>query len=104
MHALQLQITLLQYVLHSVYVVMYHNRYVVVASTGYADVNVNTITTVLPETDRAAPPTQATVYGLTNGLVYTFIVVAQNAFGSGEQSLRSNEVCNCIYSTHVPTV
>jgi hypothetical protein len=77
---------------------------VVVASTGYADVNVNTITTVLPETDHAAPPTQATVYGLTNGLVYTFIVVAQNAFGSGEQSLRSNEVQYTVLYMHTPYI
>jgi len=37
-------------------------------------------------------PTQTTMTGLTNGLVYSFQVVAANAFGSSARSLPSNKV------------
>ncbi|CAN0264781.1 unnamed protein product, partial [Hapterophycus canaliculatus] len=59
-------------------------KYVVIASTAYADIDVETITQVYPTT--------TTVTGLTNGLVYSFQVVATNAFGSSTLSLPSNKV------------
>lgn len=86
-------------------------KYVVIASTAYADINVETITQVYPttveeeeeqveedgeeglEASRGVLPTEATVTGLTNGLVYSFQVVATNAFGSSTLSLPSNKVC-----------
>lgn len=85
-------------------------KYVVIAVTAYADINVEAITTVhaaeasantTDDGDDEDPgagaavgvlPTEATVEGLTNGLVYSFQVVAANAFGYSAQSLPSNKV------------
>lgn len=90
-------------------------KYVVIASTAYADINVEAITSVHPTEDvgegeggegegedeaagggvaagEAMLPTEATVVGLTNGLVYSFQVVAANAFGYSTRSLPSNKV------------
>lgn len=83
-------------------------KYVVIAATAYADINVETITQVYPTTAEEAAeaeqedgeeglvegvlPTETTVTGLTNGLVYSFQVVATNAFGSSTLSLPSNKV------------
>lgn len=58
---------------------------------------------VSPETDGEEPPTKTTFTGLTNGLVYSFQVVAVNAFGHSPRSLPSDKVCidwgfcNCWY-------
>lgn len=69
-------------------------KYVVIASTAYADIDVEAITSVKVSDDEPGgePPTEATVTGLTNGLVYSFRVVAANAFGYSAQSLPSNKV------------
>lgn len=68
-------------------------KYIVVASTAYTDISVEAITTVSPETDGEEPPTETTFTGLTNGLVYSFLVVAVNAFGHSPRSLPSDKVC-----------
>ncbi|CAN0068374.1 unnamed protein product, partial [Ectocarpus sp. 12 AP-2014] len=88
-------------------------KYVVIASTAYADINVEAITSVHATEDvgegegeagedgaaggvagggEGVLPTEATVEGLTNGLVYSFQVVAANAFGYSTRSLPSNKV------------
>jgi hypothetical protein len=96
-------------------------KYMVVASTAFTDISVETVTTVLPASYDAAPhvndtgsstdaevqnrqpsaaeiaasqlpPTEATIFGLTNGLVYTFSVTAVNDYGYSNPSLDSNKV------------
>lgn len=67
-------------------------KYVVIASTAYADINVEAMTSVHVDDQGLGPPTEANVPGLTNGLVYSFQVVAQNAFGYSARSLPSNKV------------
>lgn len=68
-------------------------KYVVFASTAYADTNVEVISVVDVATSGQEPATETTVTGLTNGLVYSFQVIAVNAFGSSARSLPSNKVC-----------
>ena len=67
-------------------------KYVVIASTAYADINVEAMTSVPVDDQGLGPPTEANVPGLTNGLVYSFQVVALNAFGYSARSLPSNKV------------
>ena len=67
-------------------------KYIVVAATAYADISVEAIATVYPVSAGEEPPTEATVTGLTNGLIYSFQVVAVNAFGHSTRSLPSNKV------------
>ena len=70
-------------------------KYVVIASTAYADINVEAMTTVHVDDNGVGPATEANVKGLTNGLVYSFQVVASNAFGYSARSLPSNKVGAC---------
>ncbi|CAM9513005.1 unnamed protein product [Chrysoparadoxa australica] len=66
-------------------------KYRVSATTAYTDISVEAITTVAG--DGVNPPATSTVMsGLTNGQVYSFEVVATNAFGGSEPSLTSNRV------------